>query len=142
MFARRFAMFAAGAVLIALIAGCAAQRTDGVSSTALDPAAAVRERDLSGTWRGESWPVGTDSTSRMHSAITLEVKDDATYRLSTTRTGTSPSNESGVVVLNGSTVVLRSKEGQETQLTRKGGGALYGVMTGRYPMTLMLERAQ
>ena len=141
MCARRFATFAAGAVLIALSAGCAAQSTDAVSSTVSDPAAAVRERGLSGTWHGESWPVGTDSTSRMHSALTLEIKDDSTYRLSTTRMGTSPSNESGVVVMKGDAVVLKSNEGQETRLTRKAGGALYGNMSGRYPMALMLKRA-
>ena len=140
MSARRFATVAAGAVLIALSAGCAAHSTDAVSSTVSEPAAAVRERQLSGTWRGESWAVGTDSTSRNHSTITLEIKDDATYRLTSIRMGSSPSTESGIVVPKGNDVVLRSSTGQEKRLTRKND-ALYGIMVGNYPMGLRMERA-
>lgn len=67
----------------------------------------------------------------------LEIKDDATYRLTSTRRGTA-SNDSGVVIRNGGAVLLRSS----TRLVRNGE-RLYGVMTssGR-GMNIMLQKAQ
>jgi hypothetical protein len=128
------------ATLVTLIGGCTAQST-GPQSSLADPAAAVASSQLGGTWRGELWPVGTDSTSALNSDVMLEIKDDATYRLTTTRRGTA-SNESGSVVQDGGAVILRSSTGQSTRLTRKGD-SLHGVVTsaGR-AMNIMVEKAR
>jgi hypothetical protein len=71
----------------------------------------------------------------------LEIKEDAAYRLTSTRRGTA-SNESGVIVRDGSAVILRSSTGYSTRLVRSGE-RLYGVMasSGR-SMNLMLRKAQ
>jgi hypothetical protein len=126
--------------LIVLVGGCAGQTT-GVGSSASEPAAAVNPSQLTGTWHGELWPVGTDSTSVLNSDAMLEIKDDATYRLTSTRRGTA-TNDSGVVVRDGSAVILRSSSGQAMRLVRSGD-KLYGVVTssGR-AMNIMMERAQ
>jgi hypothetical protein len=132
----------ASAVLIVVATGCATQRT-GAESNLADPAAAIRASQLSGSWRGESWPIGTDSTSVLNRDVTLEIKDDATYRLNTIRPGTATaSNDSGVAVRDGDSVVLRSSTGQSMRL-RRNGDKLYGVVTssGR-TMNIMLERAR
>jgi hypothetical protein len=140
---REVAKFGAICVSIALAAfagGCAGQ-TPGMGSSASEPAAAVNPSELTGTWRGEVWPVGTDSTSVLNSDAVLEIKDDATYRLVSTRRGTA-TNDSGVVVRDGSAVVLRSSTGQPMRLVRNGD-KLYGVVTssGR-AMNIMMERAR
>jgi hypothetical protein len=140
---REVAKYAAICVSIALAVfagGCAGQ-TPGVGSSASEPAAAVNPTELTGTWRGEVWPVGTDSTSVLNSDAALEIKDDATYRLVSTRRGTA-TNDSGVVVRDGSVVVLRSSTGQAMRLVRNGD-KLYGVVTssGR-AMNIMMERAR
>jgi hypothetical protein len=140
---REVTKFAAICVSIALAVsagGCAGQ-TPGVGSSASEPAAAVNPDQLTGTWRGEVWPVGTDSTSVLNSDAVLEIKDDTTYRLVSTRRGTA-TNDSGVVVRDGSVVVLRSSTGQPMRLVRKGD-KLYGVLTssGR-AMNIMMERAR
>jgi hypothetical protein len=140
---RRFLRIAAlcgSTVLIVLAGGCAAQTT-GVGSSLSDPAAAVTASQFIGTWRGEVWPVGTDSTSTLNSDAMLEIKDDATYRLTSTRRGTA-SNDSGVVVRDGNAVILRSSAGQSIRLVRNGD-KLYGVLTssGR-PMNIMMEKAR
>jgi hypothetical protein len=140
---REVAKYAAICVSIALAVfagGCAGQ-TPGVGSSASEPAAAVNPTELTGTWRGEVWPVGTDSTSVLNSDAVLEIKDDATYRLVSTRRGTA-TNDSGVVVRHGSVVVLRSSTGQAMRLVRNGD-KLYGVVTssGR-AMNIMMERAR
>jgi hypothetical protein len=136
----RIAAISGCTVLIVLVGGCAA-RTAGPGSSLSDPAAAVTASQLSGTWRGESWPVGTNSTSVLNSDAMLEIKDDATYRLTSTRRGTA-SNDSGVVVRDGNAIILRSSTGQSTRLMRNGD-KMYGVMTssGR-PMNIMMERAR
>src|SRR5262249_16067554 len=110
----------ASAVLIVIATGCATQHTGSESSLA-DPAAAISASQLSGTWRGESWPIGSDSSSVLNRDVTLEIKDDATYRLISTRQGTgTASNDSGVAVPDGGTVVLRSSTGQYMRLQRNG----------------------
>jgi hypothetical protein len=136
----RIVAISAYTALIVLIAGCAAQNT-GTASDVSDPAAAITPDQLRGTWRGEFWPVGTDSASALNSDLTLEIKDDATYRLTSTRRGTA-SNDSGVVVRDGNAVILRSSAGQSIRLVRNGDN-LYGVVTssGR-PMNIMMKRAQ
>jgi hypothetical protein len=128
------------AVLIFVSAGCAGQRT-GAPNLA-SPAAAVTASQLSGTWRGETWPVGTDSTSVQNRDVTLEIKDDATYRLTSTRAGTgTASSESGVAVAERDAVVLKSSNGQSTRLQRKGN-TLHGmVISGGRPMSIIVEKA-
>jgi len=136
----RIAAIAGCTALIVLVGGCAAQTTSAGSSPS-DPAAAVTASQLSGTWRGESWPIGTDSTSVLNSNVMLEIKDDGAYRLTATRRGTA-SNDSGVVVRDGNAIILRSSTGQATRLVRNGD-KLYGVMTssGR-PMSIMVEKTR
>jgi hypothetical protein len=132
----------ASAALIVVATGCATQRT-GAESNLAESAAAIGASQLSGTWRGEIWPIGTDSTSVLNRDVTLEITDDATYRLNMTRQGTvTASNDSGVAVRDGGSVVLRSSTGQSMRL-RRNGDKLHGVVTssGR-PMNIMLERAR
>jgi hypothetical protein len=140
---REVAKFAAicGSLAVAVLAGGCAGQTPGAKSSASEPAAAVNPSQLTGTWRGEVWPVGTDSTSVLNSDAVLEIKDDATYRLVSTRRGTA-TNDSGVVVPDGSGVILRSSTGQPMRLVRNGD-KLYGVVTssGR-AMNIMMERAR
>jgi hypothetical protein len=129
--------FASG-VLIVLTAGCAAERTG--AELLAGPPVGVTAGQLSGTWRGEIWAVGTDSTSVLNRNVTLEIKDDATYQLISSRAGTT-SNDSGVAVRDGSAVILKSSSGQWIQLQRNGD-KLYGVYTisGRR-MHIMVEQA-
>jgi hypothetical protein len=136
----KFAAICASIALAVFAGGCAAQTT-GAGSGASEPAAAVSPSQLTGTWRGEVWPVGTDSTSVLNSDAVLEIKDDATYRLVSTRRGTA-TNDSGVVVRDGNVVILRSSAGQPMRLARNGD-KLYGVVTssGR-AMNIMMERTR
>jgi hypothetical protein len=123
------------AVLV-VSAGCA-----GAPNLA-NPAAGVTASQLSGTWRGETWAVGTDSTSVLNRDVTLEIKDDATYRLTSTRAGAGTgSSDSGVAVAERNAVVLKSSTGQSVRLQRKGN-QLYGMVTsGGRPMSIMVEKA-
>jgi hypothetical protein len=128
-------------VMAVLAAGCAAQRT-GTELNPVAPAAAVTASQLSGTWRGELWPVGTDSTSVLNRDVMLDIRDDATYRLTTARQETAI-NDSGVAVLDGDAVILQSSTGQSMRLVRSGD-RLYGTLSsppGR-PMHIMVERAR
>jgi hypothetical protein len=129
--------FASG-VLVVLAAGCASERTG--AELLAGPPAGVTASQLSGTWRGEIWAVGTDSTSVLNRDVTLEIKDDATYRLISSRQGTT-SNDSGVAVRDGNAVILKSSSGQWISLQRSGD-KLYGVytMSGRR-MHIMVEQA-
>jgi hypothetical protein len=129
--------FASG-VLVVLAAGCASERTG--AELLAGPPAGVTASQLSGTWRGEIWAVGTDSTSVLNRDVTLEIKDDATYRLISSRMGTT-SSDSGVAVRDGSAVILKSSSGQWISLQRSGD-KLYGVytMSGRR-MHIMVEQA-
>ena len=131
----------ASVVLIVLSAGCAGQRT-GAAADPASPAAAVTASKLSGTWRGETWAIGTDSTSVLNRDVMLEIKDDATYRLTSTRMGTGTSNESGVAIVERNGVVLRNSTGQSTRLQRNGD-KLYGVLTsGGRAMQIIVEKAR
>ncbi len=133
--------FASG-VLIVLAVGCAAERP-GAELNLTASAAAVTASQLSGTWRGEMWAVGTDSMSVLNRDVTLEIKDDATYRLTLTRSGgTTTSNDSGVAVRDGGAVILKSTKGQWIRLQRSNDNKLYGVFdsSGRR-MHIMVEQA-
>jgi hypothetical protein len=127
-------------VLIFVSAGCAGQRTSAPNPASA--AAAVTVGGLSGTWRGETWVVGSDTTSVLTRDVTLEIKDDATYRLTSTRTGTGAgSTDSGVAVAERDAVVLKSSTGKSTRLQRNGD-RLYGVVTaGERSMSIMMEKA-
>src|SRR5215831_11966421 len=138
---RIITVFASG-VLIVLTVGCAAER-NAAESNLTASAAAVPVSQLSGTWRGEMWAVGTDSTSVLNKNVTLEIKDDATYRMTSARPGTgTSSNDSGVAVRDGGAVILKSSAGQWIRLQRSGE-KLYGVFSsssGRR-MHIMVEQA-
>jgi hypothetical protein len=114
------------AIVTVVSAGCAGQRSGAPNLDS--PAAAVTASQLSGTWRGETWTVGTDSTSVLNRDVRLEIKDDATYRITSTRMGGgSASSDSGVVVAERDAVVLKSSAGQSTRLQRKGD-KLHGIV--------------
>lgn len=134
-------VFASG-VLIALAAGCAAERNPAELNLTAS-AAAVSASQFSGTWRGEMWAVGTDSTSVLNRNVTLEIKDDATYRMTSAQPGSATtSNDSGVAVRDGGAVILKSSTGQWIRLQRSGE-KLYGVFSsssGRR-MHIMVEQA-
>ena len=132
--------FASG-VLVVLAAGCASERTG--AELLAGPPAGVTASQLSGTWRGEMWAVGTDSMTVLNRDVTLEIKDDATYRLTLTRSGgTTTSNDSGVAVRDGGAVILKSSKGQWIRLQRSNDNKLYGVFdsSGRR-MHIMVEQA-
>src|SRR5262245_26159471 len=127
------------AVLSFVSAGCAGQRTG--APNVVSSAATATASQLSGTWRGETWPVGTDSTSVLNRDVTLEIKDDATYRLTSTRAGTgTASSESGVAVAEKDGVVLKSSQGQSTRLQRKGN-RLHGITNTVDRRMIMVEKA-
>jgi hypothetical protein len=82
----------------------------------------------------------------MEGAMTLEIKDDATYRLIETLGGRGDvagkkTNDSGVVVANGRTITLKSSSGQWIPLTRNGN-ALYGLVQHRSGRTGRLRSAR
>ena len=78
--------------------------------------------------------------------MTLEIKDDATYKLVETRRGrgdVGARNDSGVVVANGRTITLKSSSGPSIPL-RRNGRAMYGVTkhrTSGYTIQVTLEKA-
>jgi hypothetical protein len=79
--------------------------------------------------------------------MTLEIKDDGTYKMISTRRGRGDaagkvSNDSGVVVANGRRITLKSSSGQWISL-RRDGDALYGVSQHRgsgYTIHITVER--
>ena len=148
---RRIVTLFAFIALIALAAGCAAQKTDAVASrTVSDASRSTVPHELVGTWSGWFRPVGGvdgGGGNAMEAAMTLEIKDDATYRLISTRRGRgdaagTASNDSGLVVANGRTITLKSSSGQWISLMRNGD-ALYGVSQHRgsgYTIHITVER--
>jgi len=148
---RRVVTVLAPIALIALTAGCATQGTGAVARlTESDASRSTLPHELVGTWSGWFRPAGADGGggNAMEGAMTLEIKDDATYRLISTRRGRgdaagTASNDSGVVVANGRTITLKSSSGQWIPLTRNGN-ALYGVTKQRgsgYTIQFTVERA-
>jgi len=129
--------FASG-VLVVLAAGCASERTG--AELLAGPPAGVTASQLSGTWRGEIWAVGTDSMTASN-RVTLEIKDDATYRMTFARMDTTTGNDSGVAVRDGDAVILKSSKGQSIRLKRSGD-RLHGVLDSSGPrMHMMVEQA-
>jgi hypothetical protein len=136
---RRFITRAATIALIALTAGCATQKTGAVaSSTASDASGSALPHELVGTWTGAFEPAtGADGGGggSMYGDMTIEIKDDGTYTLKSTRRGRGDaagrvSSDSGAVVASGRSVTLKSSSGQWLTLMRDGD-TLYGVVPDR-----------
>ena len=136
------------AALLVLAPGCSVQST-GAGSSGSNPASppsagAPTERaatELTGTWRGSFHQMGGDGF--VEGDVTLEIRDDGTYRMISTQRRGGSGNESGVVAANGRGVTLKSSSGQWTSLTRKGD-TLYGVTihsSGR-PVKVIVERTR
>jgi hypothetical protein len=149
---RRVVTVLGSLALIALSSGCATHRTDAVASrTESDASRSSFPNELVGTWTGWFRPVGGadgGGGNAMAGDMTLEIKDDATYTLTSTRRGRGDaagrvSNDSGVVVANGRGITLKSSSGQWIPLMRNGE-SLYGVSThwgsSGYTMQITVER--
>ncbi len=152
MVKREIVTLLASTALIVLATGCATERTsDAVASlTQSDVSRSFVPRELVGTWSGWFRPAGGadgGGGNAMDGAVTLEIKDDATYKLVETLRGRGDvagkkTNDSGIVVANGRTITLKSSSGQWISL-RRNGNALYGVIQHRSGRTLQItvERA-
>jgi hypothetical protein len=114
--------FFAAAALSVFAVGCAAQ-SRSAGSSASEPAAAIPSTDLGGTWRGSFAQVRRWSSSSIDGNVTLEMKDDGTYRL---LTGSVP-NDSGRFTADARGVTLMSSKGQSTRLARQGD-TLHGMV--------------
>jgi hypothetical protein len=148
MIERTFVMLLLAPFLITLTAGCATERSDALASlTASDASRSPLPHELVGTWAGWFRPVGVDGGGgdSTDGNMTLEIKDDGTYKLISSRRGRADvgaSNESGVVIANDRTVTLKSSSGPWIPLTRNGS-ALYGVTKHRstgYTIQFTLEK--
>ena len=147
MVKREIVTLLASTALIVLTTGCATQRTnDAVASlTQSDASRSFVARELVGTWTGwfrQTGGADGGGGNAMDGAVTLEIKDDATYRLIETRRGRgdaagTKTNDSGVVVANGRTITLKSSSGQWIPL-RRNGNALYGLIQHRSGRTLQI----
>jgi len=110
---RRGALFPIGAVLL-LVSGCAAPGSRIADAYARDGAAAPRvSRELVGTWHGTYGQIGMVYYED-DADCTLQIKDDATFTVTCTRSalGTNnlarPSSWSGRVVTKGERAVPRT----------------------------------
>ncbi len=140
----------ASTALIVLAAGCATQRSGAIARlTESDASRSTVPHELVGTWSGLFRPAGGidgGGGNGMEGAITLEIKDDATYRLISIGRGRGDvagkaSNDSGVVVANGRSITLKSSSGQWIPLTRNGD-TLYGVTKrSGYTIQISVQRA-
>jgi len=121
--------------LIALLPACAAEKTNAVTRlTESDALRSTLPHDLIGTWTGTFGPAAEGGGGGGKSGqLTLEIKDDASYRLISTGQGGAgtagrPTTDSGVVVANGRGITLKSSSGHWISLMRSGD-ALYGVIS-------------
>jgi hypothetical protein len=120
------------------LAGCSttsSSQSPGAQSAVIEQ----RPSELAGTWLGEFYQVGADSA--LEGQVTLEVKDDGTYKMTARRAGSGPAVESGVIETRGNTVTLKSTSGSWTPLQRSGE-KLYGMTlhsSGR-PIKITVER--
>ena len=152
MVKREIVTLVAFTALIVLATGCATERTnDAVASlTQSDVSRSFVPRELVGTWSGWFLPAGGadgGGGNAMDGAVTLEIKDDATYKLVETLRGRGDvagkkTNDSGIVVASGRTIILKSSSGQWITL-RRNGNALYGVIQHRSGRVIQItvERA-
>jgi hypothetical protein len=136
---RRVVTLLSSIALISLAPGCATHTTDAAARLAgSDASHRTVPNELVGTWSGSFWPAGGadgGGGGGVAGDVTLEIKDDATYRLSSTRRGRGDAagkttSDSGVVVVNRGTVTLKSSSGQWITLSRQGD-ALYGMTSVR-----------
>jgi hypothetical protein len=152
MHQRRVMTLLGTGALITLFFGCATQKTDAVARlTESDALRSALPNELVGTWSGRFGPVGGadgGGGNGMVGDMTLEIKDDGTYTLISTRRGRgdaagTTTKDSGVVVANGNMVTLKSSSGQWIRLMHKGD-ALYGVSThlrSGYTIHMSMEKA-
>ncbi len=149
---RRVVTLLAAIAVIGFSSGCATHGNNAVASlTESDASRSAVPRELVGTYHGWFRPVaGADGGggNGMAGDMMLEIKDDGTYKMISTRRGRGDaagavSNDSGVVVANGRSITLKSdKTGQSITLMRNGG-ALYGVTQHRsngYTVQITVER--
>ena len=148
---RRVVTLLAAIAVIGFSSGCATHGNNAVASlTESDASRPAVPRELVGTYHGWFRPVaGADGGggNGMAGDMMLEIKDDGTYKMISTRRGRGDaagkvSNDSGVVVANGRTITLKSSSGQWISLMRNGD-ALYGVSQHRgsgYTIHITVER--
>ena len=118
--------------LIALLPACATEKSTTVARlTESDAVRSTLPHDLIGTWTGTFGPAAEGGGGGGKSGhLTLEIKDDASYRLISTGqggAGAGTTADSGVVVANGRGITLKSSSGHWISLMRSGD-ALYGVI--------------
>lgn len=120
------------------LAGCS---TTSSTQSADAQSAVIEQRpsELAGTWLGEFYQVGADS--QLEGQVTLEVKDDGTYKMTAKRWGSGAIVESGVIETRGSNVTLKSTSGHWTPLQRSGE-RLFGMTlhTSGRPIKIVVER--
>jgi hypothetical protein len=135
---RAIATIVSSAALLSL-AGCSTTTSSSQSAGAQSAVIEQRPSELAGTWLGEFYQVGADS--QLEGQVTLEVKDDGTYKMTARRSGSGATVESGVIETRGSNVTLKSTSGHWTPLQRSGE-RLYGMTlhsSGR-PIKISVER--
>lgn len=131
------------AALTALAAGCATQNPRATARlTESDASPSSAAPTLTGTWRGWFAQVGSDG--HVTGDMTLVIKDDATYKLISTRWGRGdvggrPSNDSGVVVVNDRSVTLKSSSGAQWMTLMRKGDTLYGVTRASSGHTIQID---
>jgi len=138
---RTISLFAAA--LIALAAGCATQDSRAVARlTESDASPSTAAAKFTGTWRGWFTQIGSDG--HVTGNMTLVIMDDATYKLTSTRSGRGdvggrPSNDSGVVVANDRSVTLRSSAGAQSITLMRKGDTLYGLTRASSGHTIQID---
>jgi len=122
--------------LAVLAAGCATSSTQAGSAVAgTDPAASVKESDLTGTWRGSFGQVMTGDSGQVHGDIVTRIKEDGTYKTTWTTKLVAGSSRggrlemAGTVVADGSYVKFTDARSGARMTLRRDHDALYGVTT-------------
>ena len=140
---RRVVTLFVSTALLALTPGCAAQNPSAaVSPTESEASSAAVAGKLTGTWRGWFTQVGSDG--HVTGDMTLVIKDDATYKLISTRSGRGDvggraGNDSGVVVANDRSVTLKSSSGGQWIILMRKGDTLYGVTRASSGHTIQID---
>ena len=148
MVTRAIVTLFASTALVALGAGCATQRSnDAVARlTESDAARPAVGQEFVGTWRGRFDPISDGGGGGASTGVmTLEIKDDATYRLTSTGVGRADaagtvSIDTGVVRANGRSITLHSSAGQSIPLTRNGKALGTVTKRGGFTISLTLEK--
>jgi hypothetical protein len=140
---RRVVTLLASTALLALTPGCATQNPSAaVSPTDSEASSAAVAGKLTGTWHGWFTYVG-GSDGHETGDMTLVIKDDATYKLISTRWGRADvrgaGNDSGVVVANDRSVTLKSSSGAQWITLMRKGDTLYGVTRASSGRTIQID---